>query len=180
MACWRFSKSVEYYAYVHRIRTRCQQDYRYSFVFTCYCLVIIWLCGRSFGAKIANSTVNILRWTRVVYYACQHDSVCTCNDMCLSYENKQKKKITKKCSNAFDLFYTGPVSSYLSSIYSYRTVTMVGGTLASLGLMLCYFADSITFLYFRQVHSRDDHTPRLWSALGGICKDCHAVRLGSL
>ncbi|CAI6369327.1 unnamed protein product [Macrosiphum euphorbiae] len=42
----------------------------------------------------------------------------------------------------------GPVSSYLSSIYSYRTVTLIGGTLASLGLMLCYFADSITFLYF--------------------------------
>ncbi|KAF0759817.1 monocarboxylate transporter 12-like, partial [Aphis craccivora] len=41
----------------------------------------------------------------------------------------------------------GPVSSYLSSIYSYRTVTLIGGTLASLGLMLCYFADSITFLY---------------------------------
>ncbi|KAL4149991.1 hypothetical protein QTP88_003841 [Uroleucon formosanum] len=41
----------------------------------------------------------------------------------------------------------GPVSSYLSSIYSYRAVTLIGGTLASLGLMLCYFADSITFLY---------------------------------
>ncbi|XP_050428701.1 monocarboxylate transporter 13 isoform X2 [Adelges cooleyi] len=42
----------------------------------------------------------------------------------------------------------GPVSSYLSSIYSYRTVTLIGGTLASLGLMLCYFANSIKYLYF--------------------------------
>lgn len=49
------------------------------------------------------------------------------------------------------MYILGPVSSYLSSIYSYRTVTLIGGTLASLGLMLCYFADSITFLYFRQV-----------------------------
>lgn len=54
-------------------------------------------------------------------------------------------------NNIYTLCFLGPVSSYLSSIYSYRTVTLIGGTLASLGLMLCYFADSITFLYFRQV-----------------------------
>ncbi|XP_050532525.1 monocarboxylate transporter 12-like isoform X2 [Daktulosphaira vitifoliae] len=44
--------------------------------------------------------------------------------------------------------FLGPLSSYLSSIYSYRTVTLIGGTLASLGLMLCCFANSIEYLYF--------------------------------
>ncbi|EFN69984.1 Monocarboxylate transporter 14 [Camponotus floridanus] len=40
----------------------------------------------------------------------------------------------------------GPFSSILSVKYSYRTVTLIGGTFAAVGMMLSYFADSVAFL----------------------------------
>ncbi|KAM0733206.1 Monocarboxylate transporter 14 [Formica fusca] len=40
----------------------------------------------------------------------------------------------------------GPFSSVLSVKYSYRTVTLIGGTFAAVGMMLSYFADSVAFL----------------------------------
>ncbi|XP_015434373.1 PREDICTED: monocarboxylate transporter 12 [Dufourea novaeangliae] len=40
----------------------------------------------------------------------------------------------------------GPLSSVLSVKYSYRTVTLIGGTFAAVGMMLSYFADSVAFL----------------------------------
>ncbi|XP_025987058.2 monocarboxylate transporter 9 [Solenopsis invicta] len=40
----------------------------------------------------------------------------------------------------------GPLSSVLSVKYSYRTVTLIGGTFAAAGMMLSYFADSVAFL----------------------------------
>ncbi|XP_015598488.1 monocarboxylate transporter 9 isoform X2 [Cephus cinctus] len=45
-------------------------------------------------------------------------------------------------------FYSslGPLSSILSVKYSYRTVTLIGGTFAAVGMMLSYFANSIGFL----------------------------------
>lgn len=42
----------------------------------------------------------------------------------------------------------GPLSSILSLKYSYRTVTIIGGTSAALGMILSYFAESVTYLYF--------------------------------
>ncbi|XP_055386301.1 monocarboxylate transporter 13 [Condylostylus longicornis] len=41
----------------------------------------------------------------------------------------------------------GPVSSILSVKYSYRTVTIIGGTFAAVGMIISYFAQSVTFLY---------------------------------
>ncbi|KAL0112519.1 hypothetical protein PUN28_012085 [Cardiocondyla obscurior] len=41
----------------------------------------------------------------------------------------------------------GPLSSILSTRYSYRAVTLVGGTFAASGMMLSYFANSVTYLY---------------------------------
>ncbi|XP_018373733.1 PREDICTED: monocarboxylate transporter 1-like [Trachymyrmex cornetzi] len=41
----------------------------------------------------------------------------------------------------------GPLSSILSTKYSYRTVTLIGGTFAASGMMLSYFANSVTYLY---------------------------------
>lgn len=41
----------------------------------------------------------------------------------------------------------GPLSSILSVKYSYRTVTLIGGTFAAVGMILSYFANSVTFLY---------------------------------
>ncbi|XP_051160591.1 monocarboxylate transporter 9 [Leptopilina boulardi] len=41
----------------------------------------------------------------------------------------------------------GPLSSILSVKYSYRTVTLIGGTLAAVGMMLSFFANSVSFLY---------------------------------
>ncbi|XP_011869922.1 PREDICTED: monocarboxylate transporter 1-like isoform X2 [Vollenhovia emeryi] len=41
----------------------------------------------------------------------------------------------------------GPLSSILSTRYSYRTVTLIGGTFAASGMMLSYFANSVTYLY---------------------------------
>lgn len=40
----------------------------------------------------------------------------------------------------------GPLSSVLSVKYSYRTVTLIGGTFAAAGMMLSYFASSVAFL----------------------------------
>lgn len=40
----------------------------------------------------------------------------------------------------------GPLSSILSVKYSYRTVTLLGGTFAAAGMMLSYFANSVGFL----------------------------------
>ncbi|KAL6254837.1 hypothetical protein P5V15_014174 [Pogonomyrmex californicus] len=40
----------------------------------------------------------------------------------------------------------GPLSSVLSVKYSYRTVTLLGGTFAAAGMMLSYFASSVAFL----------------------------------
>ncbi|KAK5639525.1 hypothetical protein RI129_012017 [Pyrocoelia pectoralis] len=42
----------------------------------------------------------------------------------------------------------GPLSSILSLKFSYRTVTIMGGTSAALGMILSYFAESVTYLYF--------------------------------
>lgn len=41
----------------------------------------------------------------------------------------------------------GPLSSVLSTKYSYRSVTLIGGTFAASGMMLSYFANSVTYLY---------------------------------
>ncbi|XP_012254490.2 monocarboxylate transporter 13-like [Athalia rosae] len=43
--------------------------------------------------------------------------------------------------------FLGPLSSVLSMKYSYRTVTLMGGTFAAGGMMLSYFANSVTYLY---------------------------------
>ncbi|XP_032687367.1 monocarboxylate transporter 9 [Odontomachus brunneus] len=40
----------------------------------------------------------------------------------------------------------GPLSSVLSVKFSYRTVTLLGGTFAAAGMMLSYFANSVAFL----------------------------------
>jgi MFS family permease len=40
----------------------------------------------------------------------------------------------------------GPVSSILSLKYSYRTVTLIGGTFAAAGMILSFFADSVAYL----------------------------------
>lgn len=41
----------------------------------------------------------------------------------------------------------GPVSSILSVKYSYRTVTLLGGTFAAAGMILSFFAQSVSALY---------------------------------
>ncbi|XP_071444796.1 uncharacterized protein [Hetaerina americana] len=41
----------------------------------------------------------------------------------------------------------GPVACILSNRFSYRTVTFLGGFLAAMGMILSYFAHSITYLY---------------------------------
>ncbi|XP_055616240.1 monocarboxylate transporter 12 [Toxorhynchites rutilus septentrionalis] len=41
----------------------------------------------------------------------------------------------------------GPLSSILSVKYSYRTVTIIGGTFAAAGMIITYWATSINFLY---------------------------------
>ncbi|KAK0159830.1 hypothetical protein PV327_010902 [Microctonus hyperodae] len=41
----------------------------------------------------------------------------------------------------------GPLSSVLSIKYSYRTVTIIGGAFAACGMMLSYFATSVSYLY---------------------------------
>lgn len=49
------------------------------------------------------------------------------------------------------MFSAGPLSSILSTKYSYKTVTLIGGTFAASGMMLSYFANSVTYLYVRYV-----------------------------
>lgn len=44
-------------------------------------------------------------------------------------------------------FSQGPLSSILSVRYSYRTVTLIGGTFAAVGMMITYWATSIEYLY---------------------------------
>lgn len=46
-------------------------------------------------------------------------------------------------------FFSGPLTSILSMKYSYRIVAMTGGAFAATGLMISYFANSVTYLYFR-------------------------------
>ncbi|OAD55560.1 Monocarboxylate transporter 5 [Eufriesea mexicana] len=41
----------------------------------------------------------------------------------------------------------GPLSSILSTKYSYKTVTIIGGAFAACGMMLSYFANSVSYLY---------------------------------
>ncbi|XP_043267562.1 monocarboxylate transporter 13-like [Venturia canescens] len=41
----------------------------------------------------------------------------------------------------------GPLSSVLSMKYSYKTVTVIGGAFAASGMMLSYFATSVSYLY---------------------------------
>lgn len=41
----------------------------------------------------------------------------------------------------------GPLSSILSVKYSYRTVTIIGGTFAAAGMIITYWATSVNFLY---------------------------------
>lgn len=41
----------------------------------------------------------------------------------------------------------GPLSSILSVKYSYRTVTVLGGAFASVGMILTFWASSISYLY---------------------------------
>ncbi|XP_076652796.1 monocarboxylate transporter 12 isoform X2 [Halictus rubicundus] len=41
----------------------------------------------------------------------------------------------------------GPLSSVLSTRYSYKTVTIVGGAFAACGMMSSYFANSVSYLY---------------------------------
>uniref|UniRef100_A0A6M2E475 Putative monocarboxylate transporter n=1 Tax=Xenopsylla cheopis TaxID=163159 RepID=A0A6M2E475_XENCH len=42
----------------------------------------------------------------------------------------------------------GPVSSILSVKYSYRTVTILGGTFAAAGMIISFWASSVIYLYF--------------------------------
>ncbi|CAK9805736.1 Monocarboxylate transporter 9 [Anthophora plagiata] len=41
----------------------------------------------------------------------------------------------------------GPLSSILSTKYSYKTVTIIGGAFAACGMMSSYFANSVSYLY---------------------------------
>ncbi|XP_076758306.1 monocarboxylate transporter 12 [Xylocopa sonorina] len=41
----------------------------------------------------------------------------------------------------------GPLSSVLSTKYSYKTVTIIGGAFAACGMMSSYFANSVSYLY---------------------------------
>lgn len=45
----------------------------------------------------------------------------------------------------------GPISSILSVKYSYRTVTIIGGTFAAAGMIISCWASSVTYLYVRLV-----------------------------
>lgn len=45
------------------------------------------------------------------------------------------------------IFLSGPLSSILSVKYSYRTVTLIGGTFAAGGMILSYFATCVEHLY---------------------------------
>ncbi|XP_075228297.1 solute carrier family 16 member hermes isoform X3 [Lycorma delicatula] len=43
----------------------------------------------------------------------------------------------------------GPLASYLSGQFGYRAVTLLGGMCAGIGMILSFFANSITYLYVR-------------------------------
>ena len=45
--------------------------------------------------------------------------------------------------------FSGPLSSVLSMKYSYKTVTIIGGSFAAAGMMISYFANSVPYLYVR-------------------------------
>ena len=45
-----------------------------------------------------------------------------------------------------NLQFPGPLSNYLSEKYSYRTVTLIAGTIASFGLIASFFASSLVHL----------------------------------
>lgn len=45
------------------------------------------------------------------------------------------------------MHFIGPLSSILSVKYSYRTVTLIGGTFAAVGMMITYWATSVEYLY---------------------------------
>lgn len=57
-------------------------------------------------------------------------------------------------------YSAGPLSSILSTQYSYRTVTLIGGTFAASGMMLSYFANSVTYLYIRYAVTTDASVKR--------------------
>lgn len=46
-------------------------------------------------------------------------------------------------------FIPGPLSSILSVKYSYRTVTLIGGAFAAIGMIISFWASSLTYLYIR-------------------------------
>ena len=54
---------------------------------------------------------------------------------------KKKKKLTPTS--------VGPISSILSVKYSYRTVTLLGGASAALGMIISFWASSVAYLYLR-------------------------------
>lgn len=58
-------------------------------------------------------------------------------------------KFTLKSVFIETLVFLGPLSSILSVKYSYRTVTLLGGTFAAVGMMLSFFAGSVAYLYIR-------------------------------
>lgn len=49
--------------------------------------------------------------------------------------------------------FLGPLSGVLCVVWGYRTVTLIGGTFAALGMILSFFATSVQYLYFRYVLS---------------------------
>lgn len=57
-------------------------------------------------------------------------------------------------------YSTGPLSSILSTKYSYKVVTLIGGTFAASGMMLSYFANSVTYLYVRYAVTIDASVKR--------------------
>ena len=46
-----------------------------------------------------------------------------------------------------DIKFLGPLASILSVKYSYRIVTIIGGSFASVGLILTYWTTSIEYSY---------------------------------
>lgn len=49
----------------------------------------------------------------------------------------------------FIVLCLGPVSSILSVKYSYKTVTLLGGSFAAAGMIISFFAQSVGYLSFR-------------------------------
>lgn len=69
-------------------------------------------------------------------------------DQQMIFCDKKKYFYVLKYQIAISLF-SGPLSSVLSIKYSYKTVTLIGGTFAALGMMTSYFATSVSYLYVR-------------------------------